>query len=110
MNFKVYRSITDDRKRRNNKLIGLIIIIIILLTGVGILGILTEDGPEYQARKSMIEENHALKEEISGLKEDNKRLKKELKEKNDYIENLPEQDDAETVSTPAPSQATTPRN
>lgn len=110
MNIHSYGRVnTDSRKSKNKKLIGIIIILVILLSGVGAVGVLTDDGAEYQARLSAIEENHKLSEENANLREENARLKKELKEKTNYIDNLPEQDE-DDEPTPSPSQPTTPRN
>lgn len=113
MDLHVYKSISNERKRKKpNKIVGIIIILIILLTGTAVVGILTSTGPQYQMRQTAIEENHILREEIADLKAEIEQLKEDIAEKDEYIKTLPvpETTEDEIVSTPAPSQATTPRN
>ena len=86
---------SKNRKKRR-RIIGVIIIIVILLCGLFTLGILTSDGPEYQLRQSIIEENHALKEQIAELEDEIHDLEKELKQA--QSEPLPTEDITEPTA------------
>ncbi|MBQ3124053.1 MAG: hypothetical protein IJC09_01345 [Clostridia bacterium] len=101
-----YGTMSGEKKRKRKRHIaGIVIILIILMVGIGAVGVLTSNGPEYQMRKSIIEENHALKEENAELTNRIEKLEKELQEKEDYIEALPEPEETET-----PEEPSTPRD
>lgn len=98
----------EKNRKKRRRITGIVIILIILFVGIGAVGVLTSNGPEYQMRKSVIEENHILKEENANLTSKIEKLEKELKEKEDYIETLPESEPEETES--AEEEPTTPRD
>lgn len=117
MNKNGYGTVNGEKRRnKRRKITAIIVILVILLAGLYVLGLFTSDSPEYQMRQSAIEENHILKEQVSELEDEVKRLKKELEEKTDYIDTLPTPDTAdedETVATPTasvePTSPSTPR-
>lgn len=91
-----YGTMSGEKSRKKRRRItGIVIILIILFAGIGAVGVLTSNGPEYQMRKSVIEENHTLKEENAELTNRIEQLEKELQEKEDYIEALPEPEETE---------------
>ena len=102
MNMQNYGSMQGEKMRRTRrKIVGATIILVILLAGIYILGILTSDGPQYQMRTSMLEENHMLKEQVAELEEQIKDLEKEneiLKANSDKENDEPDQSD--NPSTP----------
>lgn len=107
MNIQNYGAFSSDRNRTvKRKIKGIAILLIILLAGAFIIGILTDDGAEYRERYSAIEENHALKEQIINLQNENAELQNKISvleatigEKDSYINSLPtEPPEEETVS------------
>lgn len=89
MSIKYYGTTKTRRERvLKRRIIGIIAIIAIMILGFGIVGILTDDGAEYQARVSVIEENHVLREENENLKTEVERLTTLIEEKDDYINKL----------------------
>lgn len=97
MNIQSYGN-TQSRKRRKIKryVTGICIILFIVFAALFIIGIFTSDTAEYEMRVTAIEENHILKEQISGLEEEIERLKSELEEKNSV-------DKTEATVSPSPS-------
>ena len=85
-----YYSNTKTRKQRalKRRILGIIAVIAIILLGVGIIGVLTDNGAGYQERKSAIEENHTLREENEDLKAEVSRLTEQLEDKDQYINEL----------------------
>lgn len=104
MSIEYYGNTKTQRERAlRRRIIGIIAVVAIILLGFGIVGVLTDDGAEYQARLSAIEENHALREENEDLKAEVQRLTTLIEEKDDYINEL-------TGGTIEPdSEGTTPR-
>lgn len=104
MNINNYGKISSGRdKKLKRKIKGLIIALVIILTGVYIIGIITDDGPEYQERYSAIEENHALKEQVTQLQSEVASLENRIaelegliNEKDAYIALMPTEAPAET--------------
>ncbi len=76
-NYATFQGSTNRKRRR--RIIGCIVIAAIVLCGLFVLGTLTSDGPEYQERQSIIEENHALKERVAELEDEIQALEKKLK-------------------------------
>lgn len=104
MNMQNYGSMQGKKTRRTGrKIVGGIIILVILLAGLYILGVLTSNGPEYQMRTSMLEENHTLKEQVAELEEKIEGLEKE-------IESLKAYSDTEDDKSNQSDNPSTPRD
>ncbi|MDD6563889.1 MAG: hypothetical protein PUF08_02285 [Clostridiales bacterium] len=101
MNMQNYGSMQGKKTRRTRrKIVGGIIILVILLAGLYILGVLTSNGPEYQMRTSMLEENHTLKEQVAELEEKIEGLEKEIESLKAYSDTDDEPDKSDNPSTP----------
>lgn len=89
MNSGYYSNIKSHRNRiAKRRITGIIIIIAIILAGVGIVGVLTDNGAGYQERVDIIKENQKLRSENAQLSEENEMLKTQLSEKDSYINEL----------------------
>ena len=102
MNMQNYGSMQGKKTRRTGrKIVGGIIILVILLAGLYILGVLTSNGPEYQIRTSMLEENHMLKEQVAELEEQIEDLEKEIESLKAYSDTEDDEpDQSDNPSTP----------
>ncbi len=104
MNIQNYGKISSGRdKKLKRRINGIIIAVIILLAGAFVIGVLTDDGPEYQERYSAIEENHALKEQVAQLRSEVAHLENrvaelegQVSEKDAFINSLPTEEPEDT--------------
>ena len=58
---------TGKYKKLKKRIIGLVIIAAVIVVAAGVIGVLVSDGEGYQQYVSVIEENHALKEQVAEL-------------------------------------------
>ncbi len=99
MSIEYYGNTKTSRQRAlRRRIIGIIAVVAVILLGVGIVGILTDDGAGYQERLSAIEENRTLRGENEDLKAEIERLTALIEEKDNYINELTG-GEAETDST-----------
>lgn len=97
MNIQNYGKISSGREKKfTRKIKGIIIALIIIFAGAAVIGILTDNGTEYQERYSAIKENHELKELVTQLQNDNSALESRvaeleglITEKDAYISSMP---------------------
>lgn len=90
MGIQNYGKIEKGRyKKLKKRIIGLVIIAAIVVVGAGIIGVLVSDGEGYQQYVSVIEENHALKEQVEDLERQVEELQGTVAEKDEYIASIP---------------------
>ena len=105
MNIQNYGKISSGRdKKIKKKIKGIIIILLIILAGAFIIGVLTDDGPEYQKHASVISENRNLKaqvaelqSEISYLQNRVAELEGQVIERDEFINSLPTESPEEST-------------
>lgn len=89
MSIEYYGNTKTSRQRAlRRRIIGIIAVVAVVLLGIGIIGVLTDNGAGYQARLSAIEENRTLRGENEDLKAEIERLTALIEEKDNYINEL----------------------
>ena len=80
---------TGKYKKLKKRIIGLVIIAAVIVVAAGVIGVLVSDGEGYQQYVSVIEENHALKEQVAELEAQVTELQGTVAEKDEYIASIP---------------------
>lgn len=89
MSIEYYGNTKTSRQRAlRRRIMGIIAVVAVILLGVGITGVLTDNGAGYQARLSAIEENRTLRGENEDLRAEVERLTALIEEKDNYINEL----------------------
>lgn len=114
MNTQKYAGFHRERhKKLKRRITGAAIAVFAVLAVMFLIGKLTEDSEQYRTSISLIEENRALREQITSLTQRVAELEGTISEQESYISQMPAADRAEATEAPAAENdftAQTPRD